>query len=58
MVDRAAIRLWISGCVLMQEIQLAAMIKEEFVQADNDNDGMVSLEEWRTPAREQPRIVK
>lgn len=34
------------------------MINEEFIQADTDKDGMVSLEEWRVAAESQPRIVK
>lgn len=42
----------------LQERQLTSMIQEEFRTADTDNDGMVSLEEWRTAASTQPRIVK
>ena len=34
------------------------MIQEEFRVTDTDGDGMVSLEEWRTAASNQPRIVK
>lgn len=42
----------------MQERQLTLVIEEEFKMADTDGDGMVSLEEWRHAATNQPRIVK
>ena len=46
------------SCPCHQEIALTAMIKDEFEQADKDGDGMVSLDEWRNAAVQQPRIAK
>ena len=49
---------WPRHSPCLQEYQLKAMIREEFTTADADKDGMVSLEEWRTAATNQTRIIK
>lgn len=44
--------------LVLQEVSLMAAITDEFEQADTDSDGMISVEEWRVAAQQQPRIAK